>query len=103
MPDGQLFKVLQLGVGDRFDTWRWRGETERLARFYRERGYFTARVVPRRETDADGVALAGVKAVEARTRDMRAHHDRLLRRVEALERALAEALELVRALKDGGR
>jgi outer membrane protein assembly factor BamA len=57
VPDEQLYKVLRLGAGDRFDTWRWRGETERLARFYRERGYFTARVVPRRETDADGVAL----------------------------------------------
>ena len=51
--------------------------------------------------DADGVALAGVKAVEARTRALRDGHDALLGRVAALEQALAEALQLVRALKGG--
>jgi hypothetical protein len=51
--------------------------------------------------DADGVALAGVRALEARSRDMRSQHDALLARVAKLERALADALETVRALKGG--
>lgn len=51
--------------------------------------------------DADGVALAGVKAVEARTRALRDEHEALRLRVAALEQALAEALETVRALKGG--
>jgi len=49
--------------------------------------------------DADGVALAGVKAVEIRTRALRDEQDALQRRVTALEQALAEALALVRVLK----
>ena len=51
--------------------------------------------------DADGVALAGVKAVEARTRAMRDEQDMLRARVAALEAALAEALAALRALKGG--
>ena len=53
--------------------------------------------------DADGIALAGVRAVEARTREMRDAHEALQLRVAELERALAEALDAVRALKGGGR
>ncbi len=55
--DEQLLKELQLRAGKRFDTWEWRGETERLSRFYRQRGYYAARIVPRREADGDGMAL----------------------------------------------
>ncbi|MBP7779085.1 MAG: tail fiber domain-containing protein [Acidobacteria bacterium] len=51
--------------------------------------------------DADGVALAGVRALEARSRTLRDDQDALGRRVAALEQALADALELVRALKGG--
>ena len=51
--------------------------------------------------DADGVALAGVKAVEARTRAMRDEQDTLRARVAALEVALADALAALRALKGG--
>ncbi len=51
--------------------------------------------------DADGVALAGVKAVEARTRVLRDEQEALRRRVAALEEALADALALVRAQKGG--
>lgn len=53
--------------------------------------------------DADGVALAGVKAVEARSRSLRERHEALQLRVAALERALAEALEVVRAQQPPGR
>jgi len=56
-PDADLAKVLRLDAGSRFDTWKWRGETERLARFYRERGYYTARIVPRRQRAGTGVTL----------------------------------------------
>jgi len=51
--------------------------------------------------DADGVALAGVKAVEARTRAMRDEQETLRARVAALEAALAEALAALRALTGG--
>jgi Chaperone of endosialidase len=51
--------------------------------------------------DADGVALAGVKAVETRTRALRDEQEALRRRVAALEQALADALALVRALRSG--
>ena len=57
VPDAQLLKVLKLGVGNHFDTWEWRGETEQLSRFYRERGYYAARIVPRREPAGEGMAL----------------------------------------------
>ena len=53
--------------------------------------------------DADGVALAGVRALEARSQEMREQHDALRQRVVELERSLAEALDVVRALKGGGR
>lgn len=51
--------------------------------------------------DADGVALAGVKAVEARTRTLRDEHEALRQRVADLEQALADALAALRALKGG--
>ena len=51
--------------------------------------------------DADGVALAGVKAVEARTRTLRDDHEALRQRVADLEQALADALAALRALKGG--
>jgi len=64
-----------------------------------QKGFFYA--FPPGTLDADGVALAGVRALGARSRELRSQHDALLARVAELERALADALEAVRALKGG--
>jgi outer membrane protein assembly factor BamA/autotransporter translocation and assembly factor TamB len=55
--DAQLAKALRLDVGSKFDTWQWRGETDRLARLYRDSGFYAVRIVARRDARDGGVAL----------------------------------------------
>jgi outer membrane protein insertion porin family len=100
VPDAQLFKVLQLEVGDRFDTWRWRGETDRLAQFYRERSYYTARIVPRRETDGDGVRLEYAVTRGPRTTLAIDGHKMPPEVIEAMRDAWAESVSTAFLLED---
>ena len=56
--EAQVLEQLSLGVGERFDPWTWRRETERLEAFYRGRERFSAVVRPKRTLSADGRSVA---------------------------------------------
>jgi outer membrane protein insertion porin family len=47
-PADQVLAGTKIRAGDRFDFRQWLDDRDRIARFYRDRGYFTARIVPMR-------------------------------------------------------
>ncbi len=59
--DDEVLGVLKLSPGDAFDVQKWIEDRARLQRFYRARGYFGARIVPKRSEvttpDGEGVSL----------------------------------------------
>jgi outer membrane protein assembly factor BamA len=56
--EAQVIEQLSVRTGDRFDSWKWRGETERLEAFYSRRERFSAVVRPKRTVSADGQSIA---------------------------------------------
>jgi outer membrane protein assembly factor BamA/autotransporter translocation and assembly factor TamB len=58
VPEAQVVDQLSVRTGDRFDSWKWRRETERLEAFYRARERFSAVVRPKRTVSADGQSVA---------------------------------------------
>jgi outer membrane protein insertion porin family len=47
-PTAEVLSVTKVHVGDRFEFREWLSDRGRIERFYRDRGYYTARVVPMR-------------------------------------------------------
>ena len=47
-PADQVLAGTKMRAGDRFDFRQWLDDRDRIARFYRDRGYFAARIVPMR-------------------------------------------------------
>ena len=58
--DEEVLDVLELSPGDAFDVRTWIEDRARLQRFYRTRGYFGARIVPKRSevTTPDGMGVS---------------------------------------------
>ena len=62
--EADIRERLRVGVGDRFDFYRWQQDRERLQRFYRERGFLEARISARRGVAAEAVRDNGEVALE---------------------------------------